>query len=143
MRKIGYSSWRFFSSNIFSRALLPFGILLFSSLKDILASAQQSSSIQGWLSVGLSLVFFYTLYIQVLKRDISRFSRGNLWGVGFIWMVLAIIVQMIVLYGIYNMDLLLVLKSYCFSPVRPWPFALIGLLLSPRLAAMVSKKWFF
>lgn len=143
MRKTGYSSWRFFSSNICSRALLPFGALLFSCLKDILESSPQSSSTQRWLSVGLSLSFFYTLYIQVLKRDTSRFSRGNLWGMGFIWAVLAIVVHLSVLYGIYNMDLGLVLKSYGFSPLRPWPFALLGLFLSPRLAAMVSKKWFF
>ena len=143
MRKAGYSSWRFFSSNIFSRVMLPFVVLLFSSLKEILSSVEQSVSIQGWLSIALSVAFFYTLYTQVLKRDNSRFSRGDLWMMGLIWAGLAMIVQMAVLYGVYNIDPYLILNSYAITKLEPWPFALIGLVLTPRLAAMVAKKWFF
>ena len=143
MRKPGYSSWRFFSSNIFSRVIVPFVILLFSSLKEILISPDQGGSIQGWLSIALSIAFFYTLYIQVLKRDNTRFSRGDLWVMGFIWAGLAMIMQMIVLYGVYNIDPRLILNSYAITKLEPWPFALIGLVLTPRLAAMVAKKWFF
>jgi hypothetical protein len=123
--------------------MVPFIILLFSSLKEILHSPEQGGSIQGWISVGLSLVFFYTLYTQVLKKDTSRFSRGDLWVMGLIWVGLAMIVQMAVLYGIYNIDPRLILNSYSFSKLEPWPFALVGLFLSPRLAAMIAKKWLF
>ncbi|MFN7662980.1 MAG: hypothetical protein ACK5PQ_04615 [Alphaproteobacteria bacterium] len=143
MRKIGYSSWRFFSSNVFSRVLLPFVALLFSSLKEILISPAPGGSGQGWLSIGLSVAFFYTLYIQLLKRDNTRFSRGDLWMMGLIWAGLAMIVQMTVLYGIYDLDPQLVLNSYAITHLEPWPFALMGLILTPRLAAMVAKKWFF
>jgi hypothetical protein len=143
MRKTGYSSWRFFSSNFFSRALLPFGILLFSNLKYSLTSWQNSGSVQGWLSVGLSLTFFYMFYIQILKKDTSRFSRGDLWVMGILWVTLAIIIQMTILYGIYDQDLFSILQSYSFTHNQPWPYSLVGLLLSPRLAGMISKKWFF
>ncbi|HCI49183.1 MAG: hypothetical protein A2977_02760 [Alphaproteobacteria bacterium RIFCSPLOWO2_01_FULL_45_8] len=143
MRKIGHSSWRFFSSNILSRALLPFAILLFSSLKEILLFPQQGGSLQGWLSVGLSLAFFYTFYISVLKRDPTRFSRGDLWIMGVIWALFALLIHATVLSGIYDMDWGALFQSYTFVPFKPWPFAVIGLFLTPRFAAIIAKKWFF
>lgn len=143
MRKARYSRGRFFFLNIFSRLMLPFILLLFANLKDAITSTQ-GGSIQGWLSITLSLAFFYSIYINFLKREkIIRFSRGDLWIAGVIWVLLSAAIHLFVLYGIYGIPLHFVLNSYSFSRLEPWTFTLIGVFLSPRIAAIFAKKWFF
>lgn len=143
MRKTGYSSWRFFSSNLLSRALLPFNTLLFSNFQYVLTDGHATGPLQGWVFIGLSIVFFYVLYIQILRKETNRFSRGDLWSIGFIWSALAVMSQLAVLYGLRNKDLGFILSLYSVTSLQPWLLSLIGLLISPRLAAIVAKKWFF
>ena len=144
MRKAGYSSGRFLIENLFSRIMLPFTICLFVNLKGMLPFPDQGISIQGWISASLSLAFFYSIYINFLKSAKTiRFSRGDLWSVGLFWALLAILVQFLILYGIYNFEISLILDTYSFSKLTPWPFTVIGLIFSPRLDGIFAKKWFF
>lgn len=132
---------KFITSNIFSRMLIPFSAVMYTTLKEVILSPQAGGMVQSWLSMGFSLAFFYMLQVTTLKWSGHRFLRKDLWTLGFAWLMLAIVTQLVLFVGIYHVPLPSILNSYNFLKLEPWPYSLVALFLAPRLCAIPARSW--
>lgn len=131
----------FILSNIFSRMLVPFAAVVYTSLREVSLSPEAGSSLDSWLLSGFSLSFFWLLQINVLKDENHRFLRRDLWFLGLFWAGLATLIQAIGFYHIYGIQWSVITASYSFMKLEPWPYMLVALFVAPRFCAIYARRW--
>jgi hypothetical protein len=137
MAGIKYSNIAFFFSNIFSRMLIPFSLIIYNALRKTIGVS--ISPPDTWIISCFSLVFFFFLQSSTLKNSRVRYRRKDLWLLGLTWFGLAILAHSISFViittegGLYT--------QYCIC--TPWPYVLLGLLFAPKICSMTLRHRFF
>lgn len=142
MKHLNPQSWKFFNFNIFVRLFIPFFGVLFVSFRELIPAPRSHGTLEGWVALLFSFFFFYYVHISVLKKESRRFSRGSVWGLGLVWVLVAVLSQFGVFYFIHGMDLHEILGTYNILNGGFWPFTLGGLFFTPRLAAISARGWY-
>jgi ABC-type Na+ efflux pump permease subunit len=134
---------KFIVSNILSRMLIPFFAIMYTALKESILSPEAGGMMDSWVSMGFSLAFFYMLQVTMLKDDSHRFLRKDLWVLGFSWLILGLLFQFVLFTIFYKIPLSIIMNSYDFTKMEPWPYALVALFLAPRICAIPARNWSF
>ncbi len=142
MKSLNPQSWKFFNLNIFVRLFVPFFGVLFASFRELIPEPTTRGSLEAWVALLFSFFFLYYVHISVLRKESRRFSRGSVWGLGLVWVFVAMFSQFVVFYVIHGMDFYTLLGTYNILNTVFWPFTLFGLFLTPRLAAMSARGWY-
>lgn len=141
MSGIKYSNLSFTLYHVFSRMLLPFGAVVYTSLREVMLSPQPGSSIDSWIISAFTMVFFWVMHIDVLQTYHSRYRRRDLWSLGFFWALIAALTQGALFHFVYNVSRETITYSYSFLKMEPWPYMLVGLLIAPRFCAIYVRRW--
>jgi hypothetical protein len=138
MSSIKHSTVSFLISGIFSKVLIPFLGLLYISfcLKDMLDFRAL------WILSSFSFLSFSLIQLGFLKDTRIRYSRNDLWALGGMWSLAALIIQAfiihmpmhVLMHGPINWQ-----ESFCFC--RPWLYIVLGLFLTPRLCGIYARQW--
>lgn len=136
-------NWRFITYNLYSRMIIPFAAVLFTTFRETLPHHSHSLSTNAWISIIVSLVFFYFMQIPLLKHDSHRFQRGDLWLLGFCWVAFAVASHIIAGHMFYGMTWISIIHSYSLIHLSPWAMVLASLFVMPRLAAIGTRGWLF
>ena len=142
MKNLNPQSWKFFNLNILARLFIPFFGVLFVSFREIIPAPGSRGTLEGWIALLFSFLFLYYVHIAVLKKESRRFSRGSVWGLGFVWVLVALFSQLGVFYFIHGMGLREIFQTYNILNAGLWPFTLVGLFFTPRLAAISARGWY-
>jgi len=140
MAGIKHSNITFLLFNIFSRALIPFSSILYTSLRLATVPSTLQSPLDTWLMNCFGLSFFLFLQSSVLKQCRIRYRRKDLWLLGITWVGLAIVVHS------FSFSLMSsvtggIFQQYCLC--TPWPYMLLGLLFAPRICITTLRRRFF
>lgn len=136
-----YSNLSFLLYHIFSRVLIPFSAVIYTSLREVILSPQPGSFLDSWITSAFTLISFWGLHSEVLGTYHSHYRRRDLWALGLTWTLLAIIIQGTLFHLIYHVPLETVSHRYKIFKLEPWPYMLMGLLLTPRLSAIHVRHW--
>lgn len=138
-------NWRFVTYHLCSRMLLPFVAILFTVFRETLFyhPPKHHVSSAAWVSIILSLLFFYFMQVPLLKKDPNRFQRGDLWILGIAWVSLAVLVQIAIAHLWYHIGWSFIVTAYSATYLNPWMIVLIALFIMPRLAAIGTRGWLF
>jgi hypothetical protein len=114
LRSTKSRNWRLVTYHLYSRMLIPFAAVLFTVFRETLFHTipKHHVSLASWVSIVLSLIFFYFMQGPLLKHETHRFQRGDLWIVGFSWASLAVIVQILIARLWYHLGWEFIIHSY-------------------------------
>jgi len=136
MSIIKHSNISFLLSNIFSRMLIPFSSILYTSLRYmVLAPSEHVRLFHIWTTSFFSMVFFIFMQSTVLKRSRTRYRQKDLWALGVTWVLMAIFFQALVHATTEWVTLEIFLQSYDFLSLEPWPYMLLIILCTPRISS--------
>jgi hypothetical protein len=142
MKNLNPNSWKFFNLNIFARLFIPFFGVLFVSFREIIPAPEARGSLEGWVALIFGFLFLYYVHVAVLKKESRRFSRGSVWGLGLVWVLIAILSQAGIFYFIHKISFQEILQTYNILNASLWPFTLLALFFTPRLAAISARGWY-
>lgn len=134
---------KFIVSNVLSRMLIPFAAVMYTALKESILSPQAGGMMDSWVSMAFSVIFFYMLQVTMLKDSSHRFLRKDLWVLGFTWLGMGILCQLVLFNLVYDISLKIILNTYDFTQMEPWPYTLVALFLAPRICAIPARNWSF
>lgn len=125
--------------NVFSRMLIPFVAVVYTSLREVILSPQAGSSLDSWITSFFTLCLFWLMQISILKDSPTHYRRRDLWFLGMIWVALAAISQWGAFTYVYHVPLDHVINSYSFLKLEPWPYMLVSLFIAPRFCAIYAR----
>lgn len=127
-------------NNLFSRQLLAFFAILYSTLREIILTPGPGSNADSWLTLGFSTLLFYVLMITVMEKNVRKYDNSYLWLAGTIWSLLAIIIQFSLFFWVYGIKWQLIVASYNIFNLEPWPIIILLLFLAPRICNSIVQS---
>jgi hypothetical protein len=119
--------------------LMPIAAIANGALRDLLLAPSLGERAAEILSVLVLLIFIYGITAAFLARIGPRHRSADLWALGFLWMVLIVVFEVVFFGALMGVPIPELLAAYNIFAGELWIVIVVGVLLAPRLVQVALR----